>query len=66
MHATLKSFTNRFRRCQPSDKLLSELLVKIGLGRYKKQISEKEFFNKGKLYLFGFLKQEFNSEKFYR
>ncbi len=62
MHATLKEFFEEVgRRRKPSDKLLYDLLEKNWISDgYKSKIHEKEFFNKGKIYLSGFLKQGFN------
>lgn len=62
IHATLKNFFEEVGRgAKPSDKLLYDLLdrnwVKEG---YKSKSHEKEFFEKGKLYLAGFLKQGFD------
>jgi DNA helicase-2/ATP-dependent DNA helicase PcrA len=62
MHATLKNFFEEIKNgIKPSDKLLYELLEKNWVKEgYKTKSHEKEFFNKGKLYLFGFLKNGFS------
>ena len=61
MHATLKEFFEQVKTTKPSDKLLYDLLEKNWISDgYKTKSHEKEFFNKGKLYLSGFLKQGFN------
>jgi DNA helicase II / ATP-dependent DNA helicase PcrA len=61
MHATLKEFFEQVKTAKPSDKLLYDLLEKNWISDgYKTKSHEKEFFNKGKLYLSGFLKQGFN------
>lgn len=62
MHATLKEFFEEVgRKVKPSDKLLFDLLEKNWISDgYKTKSHEKEFFNKGKIYLSGFLKQGFN------
>ena len=69
MHATLKEFFEEVKTTKPSDKqsLLSnskyiyDLLERNWIGEgYKTKSHEREFFNKGKLYLSGFLKQGFN------
>jgi len=62
MHATLKNFFEEVKSgIKPSDKMLFDLLetnwVKEG---FKSKSHEKEFFQKGKLYLSGFLKNGFN------
>lgn len=62
MHATLKNFYDEIASGKkPTDKLFYELLeknwVKEGYSSIK---HEKDFFEKGKLYLAGFLKQGFN------
>ena len=62
MHATLKNFFEEVgNRTKPSEKLLYGLLEKNWVKEgYKSKSHEKEFFNKGKLYLAGFLKYGFN------
>ena len=62
MHATLKNFYEEVaRKKRPSDKLLFDLLEKNWIKEgFKSKKHEKEFFNKGKLYLSGFLKNGFN------
>jgi DNA helicase-2/ATP-dependent DNA helicase PcrA len=61
IHATLKEFFEQVKTTKPSDKLLYDLLEKNWItDGYKTKSHEKEFFNKGKLYLSGFLKQGFN------
>lgn len=64
IHAALKSFyENIAAGAKPSDKLLFKLLednwVKEG---YKDKKHEKDFFEKGKLYLSGYLKEGYNSK----
>lgn len=62
MHATLKNFFEEVKSgAKPSDKLLYDLLDKNWVKEgYKSKTHEKEFFQKGKLYLSGFLKNGFN------
>lgn len=62
MHATLKNFFEEISAgIKPSDKMIFDLLEKNWIREgYKSKSHEKEFFNKGKLYLSGFLKQGFN------
>jgi DNA helicase-2/ATP-dependent DNA helicase PcrA len=62
IHATLKEFFEQVsQKVKPSDKMLYDLLEKNWISEgYKTKSHEKEFFNKGKLYLAGFLKQGFN------
>lgn len=62
MHATLKNFFEKISAgIKPSDKMIFDLLEKNWIREgYKSKSHEKEFFNKGKLYLSGFLKQGFN------
>lgn len=62
MHTTLKDFFEEVGSgLKPSDKLLYDLLDKNWVKEgYKSKSHEKEFFNKGKLYLAGFLKNGFN------
>ncbi len=62
MHATLKEFFEQVsQKAKPTDKLLYELLDKNWISEgYRTKLHEKEFLNKGKLYLSGFLKQGFN------
>jgi DNA helicase-2/ATP-dependent DNA helicase PcrA len=64
MHATLKEFFEQVKNgTKPTDKLLYELLENNWINEgYRTKLHEKEFFNKGKLYLSGFLKQGFNSK----
>lgn len=62
MHAALKTFYEEVGKgTKPSEKLFYDLLesnwVKEG---YKDKKQEKDFFEKGKLYLSGFLKNSFN------
>ncbi len=62
MHGTLKGFYEEVSRgVKPTDRLLYDLLesnwVKEG---FKSKKQEKDFFEKGKLYLSGFLKTGFN------
>ena len=62
MHATLNEFYKAIiEGVKPSEKLLFELLknswIKEGFSSKKHEL---EFFNKGKMYLSGFLKQGFN------
>ncbi len=66
IHATLKNFFEEVAAgSKPTEKFIYELLennwVKEG---FKSKSHEKEFFNKGKLYLSGFLKQGFNPKIF--
>lgn len=65
MHATLKNLYEEVESGKrPTDKLLYELLEKNWVKEgYKSKSHEKEFFNKGKIYLSGFLKQGFNPKK---
>ena len=62
MHATLKNFFEEVRGgIKPSDKLLYDLLEKNWVKEgFKSKSHEKEFFQKAKLYLSGFLKNGFN------
>lgn len=62
MHTTLKNFFEEVGAgTKPSDKLLYDLLNKNWIKEgYKSKSHEKEFFNKGKIYLSGFLKNGFN------
>jgi DNA helicase-2/ATP-dependent DNA helicase PcrA len=68
MHATLKEFYETLLIDPTSHKaprgleaLITKLLEKNWIGEgYKTKSQEREFFNKGKLYLSGFLKQGFN------
>jgi DNA helicase-2/ATP-dependent DNA helicase PcrA len=62
MHATLKNFFESVMIGEkPTDELLYELLDKNWISEgYKTKSHEMEFFKKGKLYLFGFLKYGFN------
>ena len=62
MHATLKDFFEAVKdKTKPTDELLYDLLEKNWIGEgYKDKKHEIEFFNKGKLYLAGFLKQGFD------
>ncbi len=62
IHATLKDFFDEVGKgAKPSEKLLYDLLEKDWIKEgYKTKTHEKEFLNKGKLYLAGFLKQGFD------
>jgi DNA helicase-2/ATP-dependent DNA helicase PcrA len=62
IHATLKEFYDEVAGgSKPSDKLLYEFLEKNWVkDGFKSKSHETEFFNKGKLYLAGFLKQGFD------
>ena len=62
MHTTLKNFFEEILSgTKPSDKLLYDLLEKNWVKEgYKSKSHEKEFFQKGKDYLVGFLKNGFN------
>jgi len=62
MHATLKEFFEQVKnKVKPSDKLLYELLEKNWIkDGYVDKKHEHDFFEKGKLYLSGFLKEGFN------
>ncbi|MGA3291697.1 MAG: ATP-dependent DNA helicase [Candidatus Microgenomates bacterium] len=62
MHATLKEFFEKISTgFKPSDKLLYDLLEKNWVKEgYKSKFHERKFFEKGKIYLSGFLKQGFN------
>jgi DNA helicase-2/ATP-dependent DNA helicase PcrA len=62
MHAALKEFFEEMQKGKKAnDKLMYELLEKNWISEgYKTKSHEKEFFNKGKIYLSGFLKQGFN------
>ncbi|KKR44922.1 MAG: hypothetical protein UT93_C0001G0008 [Candidatus Woesebacteria bacterium GW2011_GWF1_40_24] len=64
MHATLKNFFEEVSGgVKPSDKLLYDLLEKNWIKEgYKSKSHERGFFEKGKIYLSGFLKQEFNAK----
>ena len=64
MHATLKNFFEEVSGgVKPSDKLLYDLLEKNWIKEgYKSRSHERDFFEKGKIYLSGFLKQEFNAK----
>ncbi len=62
IHATLKNFFEEVALgSKPTEKFIHEIFennwIKEG---FKSKSHEKEFFNKGKLYLSGFLKQGFN------
>jgi len=75
MHATLKDFYEMIAKTRPSsvlpsrtsegqgklEKLIFDLLEENWIrGGYSSKKHEREFFEKGKLYLSGFLKDEFN------
>jgi DNA helicase-2/ATP-dependent DNA helicase PcrA len=62
IHASLNDFYEQVEnKIKPSDKLLFDLLEKNWISEgYKTKSHENEFFNKGKIYLSGFLKQGFN------
>ncbi len=64
IHASLKEFFDEVSAgTKLSEKLLFELLDKNWISEgYRTKLHEKEFLNKGKLYLSGFLKQGFNSK----
>ena len=62
MHGALKSFYEEIAGgIKPSEKLMSELLEKNWVKEgFKSKKQEKDFFDKGKLYLSGFLKAGYN------
>jgi len=62
MHATLKEFFEQVKnKVKPSDKMLFEILEKNWIKEgYADKKHEHDFFEKGKLYLSGFLKEGFN------
>jgi DNA helicase-2/ATP-dependent DNA helicase PcrA len=62
MHATLKEFFEQVKnKVKPSDKMFYEILEKNWINKgYADKKHEHDFFEKGKLYLAGFLKQGFN------
>ncbi len=64
MHATLKEFYEQVKgKVKPSDKMLFELLEKHWIKEgYADKKHEHDFFEKGKIYLSGFLKEGFNSK----
>lgn len=64
MHATLKNFFEEVGSgTKPTDKLLYDLLEKNWVKEgYSSKKHETDFFDKGKLYLAGFLKQGFNRD----
>ena len=62
MHLALKNFFEQIADgAKPSDKLLYKLLEDNWIGEgYKSKKHERDFFEKGKLYLSGFLKEGFD------
>ncbi len=62
MHSTLKEFYDKVGTgLKPSEKMMTNLLEKNWIGEgYTSKKHERDFFEKGKLYLSGFLKQGFN------
>lgn len=62
IHATLKDFYTRIQEgAKPNDKLLFDFLQKNWIKEgYTSKKHERDFFEKGKLYLQGFLKEGFN------
>lgn len=62
MHATLKNFYERVSTgSKPTEKLIYKLLEDNWVGEgYTGKTHERKFFEKGKVYLAGFLKESFN------
>jgi len=65
IHATLKEFYERLRQgLKPSEKLLFEILQeKWQKEGFTSKEHERKFFEKGKFYLSGFLKEEFDPQR---
>ena len=64
IHETLKNFYLRIKEGdKPTEKLIRNLLKDSWVkGGFSSKVHENKFFEKGKMYLFGFLKEGFNSK----